>query len=289
MTDPNAARSFLHGEIEALEPFDFVAASPAGEPLHVVEVTRGEDHRLEVRVPGRPPILPDLPVPVRSGLRDRGFASEDPADATKPWVHAVGDAGAAVDLALRVLGEVFGARPDAALDVAHGNHRAEHEARQKLAAVRERIEKTVTELIGRKPEQDSDGDYLLPIRDVHVVVAPRVLHGGPVMVRVFTIANVGVNVTPELGLFLARLNFSLAFGRFALDAEHASIWFDETLLGEPFSEEQLRFTIQIVAATADQWDDRLKQMFGGVTYQEVLQGRSPLQAPPTKPGQAGYL
>jgi hypothetical protein len=226
---------------------------------------------------------------VRSGLRERGFASEDPADATKPWAHAVGDAGAAVDLALRVLGEVFGAKPDAALDIAHGSHRAEHEARQKLAAVRERIEKTVTELVGRKPEQDSDGDYLLPIRDVHVVVAPRVLPGGPVMVRVFAIANVGVNVTPELGFFLARLNFGLAFGRFALDAEHASIWFDETLLGEPFSDEQLRFTIQIVAATADQWDDRLKQLFGGVTYQEVLQGRSPLRPPPTKPGQGGYL
>jgi hypothetical protein len=226
---------------------------------------------------------------VRSALRERGFASEDPADATKPWVRAAADSGAAVELALRLLGEVFGAKPDAAIDVGHGSHRAEHEARQKLAAVRERIEKVLAELAGRRPEQDADGDYVLPVRDVHVVVAPRVLPGGPVMVRVFSIANVGVNATPELGLFLARLNFGLAFGRFALDAEHSAIWFDETLLGEPFSEEQLRFTIQIVASTADQWDDRLKQMFGGVTYQEVLQGRASHQAPPIKPGQGGYL
>ena len=289
MTDPAAARSFLLGEVEALEPFGFLAASPAGEPLQVVEVTRGADHALEVRIPGRPPIFPELPVPLRSALRDRGFASQDPADATKPWVRAVGDATAAVDLSLRILGEVFGAKPDAALDVAHGSHRAEHEARQKVAAARERIEKVVTELAGRRPEQDPDGDYVLPVRDVHVVVAPRALPGGPVLVRVFAIALVGMNVTPELGLLLARLNFGLAFGRFALDTEHAAIWFDETLLGDQFSDEELRFTIQVVASTADHWDDRLKQMFGGVTYQEVLAGRASHVAPPVKPGQGGYL
>jgi len=130
---------------------------------------------------------------------------------------------------------------------------------------------------------------VLPIRDVHVVVAPRVAPGGPVIVRVFAITNVGVAVTPDLGLFLARLNFGLMFGRFALDAEHHSIWFDETLLGDQFSDEELRFTIQVVASTADHWDDRLKQMFGGVTYQEVLAGRASHVAPPVKPGQGGYL
>jgi hypothetical protein len=289
MTDPNVARAFLLGEVESLEPFDFVAASPASEPLAVVEVTRGADHALEVRVPGRPPLLPQLPVPVRSALRERGFASEEPSDPTRPWVHAASSSEAAVDLALRVLGEVFGAKPQAGIDIAHGSHRAEHEARQKLAAARERIERVVTEMIGRHPARDADGDYVLPLRDVHVVVAPRALPGGPALVRIFAIAIVGVDVTPELGLFLARLNFGLAFGRFALDAEHRSIWFDETLLGDQFSDEELRFTIQVVASTADQWDDRLKQLFGGVTYQEVLGGRTSHAAPPIKPGQGGYL
>jgi hypothetical protein len=109
------------------------------------------------------------------------------------------------------------------------------------------------------------------------------------VVRVFAITNVGVAVTPELGLFLARLNFGLMFGRFALDAEHRAIWFDETLLGDQFTDEELRFTISVVASTADHWDDRLKQMFGGATYEEVLAGRAKEPAPPTKPGQGGYL
>jgi len=289
MTNPDAARAFLLGEIEALEAFDFVAAGSAGKPLHVIEVTRREDGGLEVRVPGRPRTVPELPIPVRSALRDRGFASEDPADPTKPWVRAAADAGSAVELVQRLFSEVLGEKPEASLDVAHGSHKAEHEAQLRLSAVRERIEKVMTGMAGHRPEQDADGDYVLPASDVHVMVAPRVGPGGPVVVRVFAITNVGVSVTPELGLFLARLNFGLMFGRFALDAEHRSIWFDETLLGDQFSDEELRFAIQVVASTADEWDDRLKQMFGGATYQEVLTSGASHEPPPVKPGAGGYL
>ena len=293
MTDPSASRTYLQAEVESLEPFDFVIAGPAGSPLHVVEATRREDGRLEVRVPGRPPIFPALPVPERSALHERGFSSPDASDPTQPWAREVGDAADAVNVMLRVLGEVFGAKPDVALDIAHGSHKAEHEARQRLAAVRTRVEAVLSAMLAHRPEQDEDGDYLIPSGDVRVVVAPRVAPGGPAVVRIFTITNVGVSVAPELGLLLARLNFGLMFGRFALDAEHRAIWFDETLLGEQFSDEELRFTIQIVASTADEWDDRLKQMFGGATYQEVLTGRAGLHAPPNKPGQGtgpgGYL
>jgi hypothetical protein len=108
-----------------------------------------------------------------------------------------------------------------------------------------------------------------------------------VVVRVFAITNVGVPVTPELGLFLARLNFGLMFGRFALDVERQAIWVDETLLGDHFTDEELRFTIDVVAKTADEWDDRLKQMFGGATYQEAA-GRRPDADGLAKPGQGGY-
>jgi hypothetical protein len=42
-----------------------------------------------------------------------------------------------------------------------------------------------------------------------------------------------------------------------------------------------------VASTADGWDDGLKKMFGGVTYQETVTGRASDSAPPTKPGEGG--
>jgi len=289
VTDPASARAFLVGEVEALEPHGFVAAGPAGESLQVVEITRGADHGLELRIPGRPPFLPELPAAVRSLLHERGFRSEEPGDRTRPWARRADDATAAVELAQAVLHEIFGAKADAALDVMHGSHLAEVEAQQKLAAARARVEKVLAELVGSKPQQDADGDYVLVLQDVRVEVSPRAIPGGPVLVRVFAITNVGVHVAPELGLFLARLNFGLAFGRFTLDAEHASIWFDETLLGDQFSDEELRFAIQVVSSTADQWDDRLKQMFGGSTHQEMLAGRADQSTPTTKPGHGGYI
>jgi hypothetical protein len=289
MTDPAIARAFLTGEVGALEPFDLVAVVPDGNPLHLVEITRGEEGELEVRVPGRPPFAPELPAAVRSRLRERGFRSKDPADRSEPWARRVEGAEQAVEVAQQVLTEVLEQKPDARLDIAHGNRRAEHEARLKLAEIRETIQATLIDMAGGPVEKDADGDYVVPLEDVHVMVAPRLLPDGTPVVRVFSITNVGITVAPELGLFLARLNFGLMFGRFALDAEHASIWFDESLLGNQLTDEQLRFTVKVVASTADQWDDRLKQMFGGATYQEVLKKRAGGTEPLTKPGQGGYL
>lgn len=285
MTQPAAAREFLLAEVEALEPFAFVAVVPDARRFHLVEMTRCEDGQLEVRVPGRPMVFPALEAPIRGALHEQGFRSEDPADQTKPWTHAAARSEVAVDLLQKILVEVFGEKPDATLDIGHGSHQIEHETQQKLAVARTRIERIVTDVLGKAPEEDADGDYILPIGEVHITIAPRGAPDGQIVIRVFAITNVGVSVTPELGLFLARLNFGLMFGRFALDAEHQSIWFDETLLGDQFREEELRFAIRAVASTADGWDDRLKQMFGGATYQEVLAGQTAAPPPPIKPGE----
>ena len=285
MTDPTAARAFLLSEVEGLEPFDFVMAIPSGRPLHSVEVSRSEQGQLEVVVPGRPLGAPALGAAERDALLERGFASEDPENQTRRWVSAAADAEGAVKLALELVVEVFGEKADGALDVAHGSHRAEHEARQRLEVARTRIESVVTEILEKSPERDADADFVLPIGEVHVVVAPRAAMDGHIVIRVFAITNVGVDVSNQLGLFLAQLNFGLMFGRFALDAAHQAIWFDETLLGEDFREETLRFAIGVVASTADEWDDRIKQRFGGTTYQEVLAERTPGATPPIKPGQ----
>jgi hypothetical protein len=114
---------------------------------------------------------------------------------------------------------------------------------------------------------------------------------------VFAITNAGVNLSSELGLFLARLNFSLMFGRFSIDADNASVWFDETLLGEHVTEEELRFTVEMVAATANEWDAKIAGMFGGrVRAPEPAMGGAeggaavgPDGSPANKPGQGGYL
>jgi hypothetical protein len=285
MRDPAGTRAFLEGEVASLEPFDYVTVEPAGQPLHRVEIGLTETQTIEVRVPGRVPALPALGEAEQGALGELGFETADAEDRTQPWFREVADASAAVGSAEKILQEVFDEKPEVALDIVHGSHRATHEALKKLVAVRERVERVITEAMGSKPEQDPDEDYVLPIGDVQVVVAPRVLAGGPAIVRVFAVTNVGVAVVPELGLFLTRLNFGLMFGRFALDAEHSSIWFDETLLGDQLNEEALKFAIQVVASTADEWDDRLKEMFGGLKYSETVSGDQAAGVPSVKPGE----
>jgi hypothetical protein len=250
-----------------------------------MELTRRQEGGLEVRVPGRPPMLPALEAAIQTSLSEHGFVSEEADDRTKPWTQSAPDATSAVRTLMETLVGVFGEKPDVRLDIGHGSHRAEHEAMEKLTVARSRIETVVTEILGESPKRDADEDFVLPIADVHVMVSPRAVMTGQIVVRVFAITNVGVQVSPELGLFLARLNFGLTFGRFALDAEHGSIWFDESILGEQFREEELRFVIEMVATTADQWDDRIKQMFGGATYQEVLAQRKEKTVPMAKPGE----
>jgi hypothetical protein len=144
-------------------------------------------------------------------------------------------------------------------------------------------------LQGHPCELDEDGDYLLPMGDMQVYVAPRVMPHAPVILRVFAITNLGVTIGPDLGLFLARLNFGLTFGRFALDIEHQSIWFDETLLGEQTTDEELRFTIEVVAQTANEWAPKLRDMFGGSLPADARTRHDTTLESAAKPGSGGYL
>ena len=289
MSDPASARAYLEDEFDSLTPFDFVNVSPSHNPLHALEVSRLEDQGLEVSVPGRPEPMPPLPAQVRDGLRDHALESEDPENQTVPWVRRVDDGAGAYQLIQNLFSEVFGEKPDSRLNIIHGSRRAQREAEIKLEEIRDRVRKILTEMMEEEPPQDEDGDFWIGLGDVRVVVGARVAPGGLLMVRVFAITNVDITISPELGLFLARLNFGLMFGRFALNTERRSIWFDETLLGEHFSDEELRFTVRVVASTADEWDDRLKQMFGGSTHQEVLTKRLDEEKGAYKPGFGTYL
>ncbi len=163
---------------------------------------------------------------------------------------------------------------------------------ERVLEMRGRIEPVVAAMSGGTAAQDEDADYVLDIGHVRVFVAPRSLPGRPPpIIRVFAITNAGVTLTPELGLFLSRLNFTLMFGRFSIDADNAAIWFDETLLGEHVTDEELRFTIEMVANTANEWDQKIAGMFGGRTRAaDAAPAASGSDgAPALKPGQGGYL
>lgn len=303
-----ARQQFVAAQVAALAPLDFVLVAVPRPPFDAVQVLREDDGSLAVVVAGRnvaagaPPCTPEqltalarLGFPAAAeaagGTGAEGAAAPSGLRAATPPA----DAAAAATLVESLLVEVLGVEPGTAVDVRHGSERDAREAALRIEHMRACIEPVLAELSGGTPApRDDDGDYVLDIGHVRVFVAPRALPGRPPpIIRVFAITNAGVNLGSELGLFLGRLNFSLMFGRFSIDADNASVWFDETLLGEHVSAEELRFTVEMVAATANEWDHKIAGMFGGrVRSTESLpspDGATPDGAPTNKPGQGGYL
>jgi len=257
-----AVAAFVRLQLETLEPFEFISIGTPRPPFAATQIGRTQQQSFEVRVPpqedGRP-----IPVQQRARLVELGFHSENPAEVMMPWVKEVSSLDVALDTALTTMRDVLGGDVGRTLDLVHGSTKAFHEARQRLDELRRRIEPMLAELTGQQPRLDEDGDYGLQVGPVHVMVVPRSIPGAMTVVRVVSVTNSDVAIGPELGLFLARLNFGLMFGRFALDVEHRAIWFDETLLGDHLTMEELRFTVEMVARTTQEWRPRLQQMFGG--------------------------
>ena len=276
-------RAFVAGQIEALAALDFVLVGVPEPPYDAVRVERTEAGGLAAEVGARAAETP-FSADQSSRLAALGFAL-----AGEVWSGpAPATADDAAGLVEDVLDGVFGVVAGTPVDVRHGSRREEREAERKVAAMRGRIEPVLEQVLGKPAPQDDDGDYIADVGETRVFVAPRALPQRPPMVRVFAITNAGLNLTAELGLFLARLNFSLMFGRFSIDTDHQAVWFDETLLGDHVTDEELRVTVEMVASTAAEWDEKIAGMFGG----RIRQPQPPADQSPTvtsKPGEGGYL
>jgi hypothetical protein len=281
MTDAAAARrAFVAGQVASLGPLDYVVVGVPEPPFDAVQIRKEEDGTFVLVLNPRDPSTPYTPEQVAK-LAEVGFPPATP----------LADAEAALALAERLLSEVFAIADTTPVDVRHGSDRAVRDAARKVDEMRARIEPVLSSIMGgTAPPQDGDDDYILDLGHVRVFVAPRAMPGSPPIIRVFAITNAGLTLTPELGLFLARLNFTLMFGRFSLDADHQAVWFDETLLGDHVTDEELRFTVEMVAATANEWDQKIAATFGGrIRDPEQAGAPSTAVASSAKPGQGGYL
>lgn len=281
-----ARRDFVEEQLAALEPLDFVAFLVDGrDRLGFVEVHRTEDgESFHAHIGAQPP----LPAQARQQLEQLGFGVEEGGPSVE-----VRDVTALADTVESVLADVLEAAPGTPLDVRHGSHRMEVEQQRKLKALRERLTKLLDNLLEAGAyEIDADGDFTFPFESTRVWVAPRALPiGGPLIVRVLAVTNVDIDPSPALGLFLSQTNFGLAFGRFSLDARHRAVWFEQNLLGEAFSDEEFGFLVHIVAQTADQYDDRIAEVFGGRVFNPPDRAAEAEETPREKPGTApgGYL
>lgn len=82
----------------------------------------------------------------------------------------------------------------------------------------------------------------------------------------------GVSMVPDLATYLLRLNGVFRFGAFAYVRDGDLILFLHSILGgKTLDKDELVATIRDVALTADEWDDRIIERFGGQSMQDLLE------------------
>ncbi|MEA2433616.1 MAG: hypothetical protein QOG54_1073 [Actinomycetota bacterium] len=151
-----------------------------------------------------------------------------------------------------------------------------------VAKVREVIEAKLVELVGGYAV-DPNGSYIVGLESARVFVVPAWLDDDSIVARVFAITNLDVPVSAELTSFLLGKNMDFVLGAFALDVENGAVWLNHNLMANPMSPEELGAVLGAIAHTADQYDDEIKERFGGRLYIE-----EPGKSVPT-PATPGYL
>jgi hypothetical protein len=144
-------------------------------------------------------------------------------------------------------------------------------------------------------EVDGFGNYTFTHEGARVFVT---VGGSPIgpTVGVFSVTNLELELTPPLASFLLSTNHTLGFGAFSYDASNRAVWLRHTLLGTTLDGPELQSAVAAVATTAAHLDDRIRDRFGGRTFQEApgdVQRRvEPPAASPEGtpyPGTTGYL
>lgn len=159
--------------------------------------------------------------------------------------------------------------------------------------LRDHVSKLVRATLGGH-EVDAFGNITFTHEDARVFIT---VGGSPVgpQVGVFSVTNVDVPYTPELGYFLLTTNHSLGFGAFSYDPRHGAIWLRHTLLGTTLDLPELQTAVLAVATTAAGLDHEIKDRFGGRRFQEepndVQRRMEPPETDPERPppNARGYL
>jgi hypothetical protein len=141
-------------------------------------------------------------------------------------------------------------------------------------------------------EVDAFGNFTFTHENARIFVT---VGGSPIgpTVGVFSVTNLDIDLTAQLAAYLLTTNHTLGFGAFSYDDTNRSVWLRHTLLGTTLDGPELQSAVAAVATTAAHLDDRIRDRFGGRTFQEspgdVQRSVEPPGSPPGGPGATGYL
>jgi hypothetical protein len=143
-------------------------------------------------------------------------------------------------------------------------------------------------------EVDPFGNFTFTHEGARIFVTVGPSPVGP-QVGVFSVTNLDVELTEPLARFLLTTNHSLGFGSFSYDSGNQAVWLRHSLLGTTLDLPELHATVAAIASTAALLDERIRDEFGGRTFDEapedVRQRMEPPEAgqTPSFPGAGGYL
>ncbi|MFU8840941.1 MAG: T3SS (YopN, CesT) and YbjN peptide-binding chaperone 1 [Nitriliruptoraceae bacterium] len=159
--------------------------------------------------------------------------------------------------------------------------------------LRDHVSKLVRATLGGH-EVDAFGNITFTHDDARVFITVAGSPVGP-QVGVFSVTNLEVPYTPELGYFLLTTNHTLGFGAFSYDPRHGAVWLRHTLLGTTLDLPELQTAVLAIATTAAGLDHEIKDRFGGRRFQEapdeVQRRMEPPETDPERPppNARGYL
>ena len=143
------------------------------------------------------------------------------------------------------------------------------EESEAVATLKQTLQDHLMEAFGTY-QVDRDGDFVIQQPGVSAVtyVRPTDWVEGQTLVRVFSFTNVDMRVDQELTKFLVTTNANLIFGAFFLDEDAPRVGFRHTLLGDFLQRKELEVAVRAVVSTAEEYDDQIKERFGGRLFTE---------------------
>jgi hypothetical protein len=111
----------------------------------------------------------------------------------------------------------------------------------------------------------ADGHYALREGTAAILIFP-IIWRNHTLVQVCSPLAQDVDVAKldsDFVLFLAEQNSCLMFGKFSLDTTQRTIWFEHVLLGDFLDADELLVALEMVALTADQYDEHIAHRSGG--------------------------
>ncbi|MEX0869417.1 MAG: hypothetical protein WD011_07070 [Nitriliruptoraceae bacterium] len=143
-------------------------------------------------------------------------------------------------------------------------------------------------------EVDAFGNFTFTHDDARIFVTVGMSPAGP-HVGVFSVTNLDLDLTLELASFLLTTNHSLGFGAFSYDPNTRAVWLRHSLLGTALDLPELHTAVVAVASAAAGLDTRIRDKFGGRTFEEAPDDVKQRMEPPEAadnavfPNAGGYL